>query len=126
MQVVSRLRRWSHDYGGPMSAFPMVAVSGAGLAECRKQLGLTQSGLGKATGLPRGRISEIELGHPVNFDTLRRYVAGLGGQVEIVARVGGLWLTVTCRPNSAPGEALEGADRDVRPGRVPEGRERLA
>jgi transcriptional regulator with XRE-family HTH domain len=119
-----------------MSAFPMVAVSGARLAECRKQLGLTQSGLGKATGLPRGRISEIELGHPVSFDTLRRYVAGLGGQVEIVARVGGLWLTVTCvvlpvdpgvaQPGSAPGEALEGADRDVRPGRVPEGRERLA
>lgn len=109
-----------------MSAFPMVTVSGTQLAQFRKQLGMTQSGLGKATGLPRGRISEIELGHAVSFDTLRQYVAGLGGQVEIVARIGCLWLTVTCQPSSAPGEALEGADRDVRPGRVPEGRKRPA
>ena len=101
-----------------MSAYPMVTVSGARLAEVRKELGLTQSGLGKATGLPRGRISEIELGHAVRLDTLRRYVAGLGGQVEIVARVGCLWLTVSCPPSSARGEAPEDTDGDAQPSRV--------
>lgn len=110
----------------PVSEFTMVAVSGARLSEFRKQLGMTQSRLAKATGLPRGRISEIEQGHAVSLDTLRQYVVGLGGQVEIGVRFGCLWLTVVCRPGSTPGEALEGADRDVRAGRVPERRQRPA
>jgi DNA-binding Xre family transcriptional regulator len=50
--------------------------------------------LGKATGLSQARISQIENGDAVSLDVLRTYVAGLGGQVEIVARIGDISLNV--------------------------------
>jgi len=109
-----------------MSDQMMASVSGARLADVRRQLGMTQVQLGKATGLTQARISQIERGDTVSLDALRKYVAGLGGQVEVTARVGDIRIDLACGPGSALGEALEGADGDVRPGRVPEGRERLA
>jgi DNA-binding XRE family transcriptional regulator len=66
----------------------LAAVSGAQLADLRKQLGLTQVQLASATGLTQARISQIEHGEAVSLDTLRAYITGLGGQVDIVARIG--------------------------------------
>jgi DNA-binding XRE family transcriptional regulator len=72
----------------------LAAVSGAQLAEIRQQTGLTQTQLAEATGLSQARISQIENGDAVNLDTLRAYVVGLGGQLDIVARIGDIELNV--------------------------------
>jgi len=72
----------------------LAAVSGARLAEIRRQLGLTQAQLAEATGLSQARISQIERGRSVSLDVLRTYVGGLGGQVDVVARIGDVRLNV--------------------------------
>jgi DNA-binding XRE family transcriptional regulator len=72
----------------------LAAVNGAQLADLRKQAGLTQAQLAAATGLTQARISQIEHGTDVSLDTLRAYVTGLGGQVEIVARLGTTTLNI--------------------------------
>jgi transcriptional regulator with XRE-family HTH domain len=66
----------------------LATISGARLADARKQLGLTQAQLAQATGLSQARISQIENGKAVSLDVLRTYVTGLGGRVEVVARIG--------------------------------------
>jgi DNA-binding XRE family transcriptional regulator len=72
----------------------LAAVSGARLAEVRRQLGLTQVQLAQATGLSQARISQIENGRSVSLEVLRTYVAGLGGHVDVVARIGDIQLNV--------------------------------
>jgi len=72
----------------------LAAVSGAQLAEIRRQLGLTQVQLAEATGLSQARISQIGNGDAVGLDTLCAYVAGLGGHLDIVARIGNIQLNV--------------------------------
>jgi DNA-binding XRE family transcriptional regulator len=72
----------------------LASVTGARLAEIRKQLGITQVQLAKASGLSQARISQIEHGEVVSLDVLRTYVAGLGGQVEVIARIGDVQLNV--------------------------------
>jgi DNA-binding XRE family transcriptional regulator len=81
-------RRWA------MRAETLAAVSGARLADVRRQLGLTQVQLAAATGLSQARISQIENGRSVSLEVLRTYVGGLGGQVDIVARIGDIQLNV--------------------------------
>jgi DNA-binding XRE family transcriptional regulator len=72
----------------------LAAVSGAQLAEIRQQLGMTQNQLAEATGLSQARISQIENGDAVGLKTLRSYVTGLGGHLDIVARIGNIQLNV--------------------------------
>lgn len=72
----------------------LAAVSGAQLAEIRRQLGLTQTELAETAGLSQARISQIENGGATSLDTLRAYVAGLGGHLDIVARIGNIQLNV--------------------------------
>jgi DNA-binding XRE family transcriptional regulator len=72
----------------------LASVSGAQLAEIRKQLGLTQAQLAEAAGLSQARISQIENGSATNLESLRAYVAGLGGHLDIVARIGNIQLNV--------------------------------
>jgi len=72
----------------------LASVSGAQLAEIRKQLGITQTQLAEATGLSQARISQIENGAVTSLETLRAYVAGLGGHLDIVARIGNIHLNV--------------------------------
>jgi DNA-binding XRE family transcriptional regulator len=72
----------------------LATVSGAQLADIRKQLGLTQTQLAEAAGLSQARISQIENGSATNLETLRAYVAGLGGHLDIVARIGNVHLNV--------------------------------
>ena len=48
----------------------------------------------KATGLSQARISQIERGEAVSLEVLRTYVAGLGGQVQVIARIGDIQLNV--------------------------------
>jgi DNA-binding XRE family transcriptional regulator len=72
----------------------LASVSGAQLAEIRKQLGLTQTQLAEATGLSQARISQIENGTATSLENLRAYVTGLGGHLDIVARIGNIHLNV--------------------------------
>lgn len=72
----------------------LAVVNGAQLADLRKQAGLTQAQLAAATGLTQARISQIEHGTDVSLDILRAYVTGLGGQVEIIARLGTTTLNI--------------------------------
>lgn len=72
----------------------LASVSGAQLAEIRKQLGMTQSQLAEAAGLSQARISQIENGEHTSLESLRAYVTGLGGQLEVVARIGNIRLNV--------------------------------
>jgi DNA-binding XRE family transcriptional regulator len=72
----------------------LAAVNGAQLADLRKQAGLTQAQLAAATGLTQARISQIEHGTDVSLDTLRAYITGLGGHVEIIARLGTTTLNI--------------------------------
>jgi DNA-binding XRE family transcriptional regulator len=72
----------------------LATVSGAQLAEIRRQLGMTQAQLAEAAGLSQARISQIENGTVTSLETLRAYVAGLGGHLDIVARIGNIHLNV--------------------------------
>jgi DNA-binding XRE family transcriptional regulator len=72
----------------------VAAVSGAQLADIRKELGISQQSLAQATGLSQARISQIETGEAVGLEVLRTYVVGLGGQLDIVARIGNIQLNV--------------------------------
>ncbi|WFE38399.1 helix-turn-helix transcriptional regulator [Micromonospora sp. WMMD998] len=72
----------------------LASVSGAQLAEIRKQLGMTQAQLAEAAGLSQARISQIERGESVNLEILRAYVTGLGGHLDVVARIGNIRLDV--------------------------------
>jgi DNA-binding XRE family transcriptional regulator len=72
----------------------IASVSGAQLAEIRKQLGLTQTQLAETAGLSQARISQIENGTATNLETLRAYVAGLGGHLDIIARIGNIHLNI--------------------------------
>lgn len=72
----------------------IASVTGARLADIRKELGMTQAQLGEATGLSQARISQIEQGEVIGLDVLRTYVTGLGGQVRVTARIGEIELNV--------------------------------
>ncbi len=60
------------------------------LAEVRRELRLTQAEVARAMGVSQSRVSAIERGEVSRseIDTLRAYVAALGGQVEVIARFG--------------------------------------
>jgi len=79
---------------GRMREQMLASVSGAQLAEIRKQLGMTQTQLAEAAGVSQARISQIENGEVTSLETLRAYVAGLGGHLDIVARIGNIHLNV--------------------------------
>lgn len=68
--------------------------NGSQLAEIRRSVGMTQAQLAEATGLTQARISQIENGDGAGLDTLRTYITGLGGHVDVMARVGTVRLDI--------------------------------
>ncbi|MGH4012640.1 MAG: helix-turn-helix domain-containing protein [Pseudonocardiaceae bacterium] len=58
------------------------------LADMRKRRGLTQRQVAQQMGVTVGRVSQIENGELAGIDVLDRYVAALGGLLEIVANFG--------------------------------------
>jgi len=68
----------------------LIANSAARLAEIRKSLKMTQRQLAKVIGVDQSNISRLERGNffTIEFSTLQRYVAALGGEVEVHARFG--------------------------------------
>ncbi len=56
------------------------------LDELRKSLGLTQAAVARKLKVKQPRISKIERRPDAVLETMRRYVAALGGELEIVAK----------------------------------------
>jgi DNA-binding XRE family transcriptional regulator len=63
-------------------------IDGHRLAERRKSLGLTQSDVAELMGVTKSRISQIERGEVSTVEAIARYVAALGGQIQISAVFG--------------------------------------
>ncbi|MDT5364171.1 MAG: hypothetical protein QOC69_5933 [Mycobacterium sp.] len=83
---------WGHD---PEEIDDMVAQlraveRGYRLAELREARHLNQTELGKQIGVGQRTVSKIEHGkiEHSKVETIRRYIEGLGGHVEVVARFG--------------------------------------
>ncbi|EIV93844.1 helix-turn-helix transcriptional regulator [Frankia sp. QA3] len=72
----------------------LASVSGAQLAEIRGQLGITQAQLAEATGPTQAGISQLENGTATGLEVLRAYITGLGGHLDLVARVGNIQLNI--------------------------------
>lgn len=58
------------------------------LAELRKRRGLTQSQVAKHMGVSVSRVSQIENGDVSTREVMDRYVAALGGTLNLVADFG--------------------------------------
>ncbi|WP_236542905.1 helix-turn-helix domain-containing protein [Spiractinospora alimapuensis] len=58
------------------------------LAETRRQLGMTQRDVAEAMAVSTARISQIEHGETISIDVIARYVAALGGHLDLVADFG--------------------------------------
>ncbi|TDC21153.1 XRE family transcriptional regulator [Streptomyces sp. 8K308] len=63
-------------------------IDGHRLAERRKSLGLTQSEVAELMGVTKSRVSQIERGEVSTVEAIARYVAALGGQIQISAVFG--------------------------------------
>ncbi len=57
----------------------------AGLAELRKDAGVTQRELAKRIGVSQPRVAAIERSENVTIDVLQKYVASLGAELEVAA-----------------------------------------
>jgi DNA-binding XRE family transcriptional regulator len=58
------------------------------LAELRRRRGLTQRQVAAIMGVTVGRVSQIESGELAGIDVLDRYVAALGGDLQLIANFG--------------------------------------
>jgi predicted transcriptional regulator len=58
------------------------------LADIRRRLAVTQREVAERMGVSQSRVSAIESGRNAELNTIRSYVAALGGVVEIVADFG--------------------------------------
>jgi helix-turn-helix protein len=59
------------------------------LRELRQATGKTQTEVAAAANMRQGELSRAERRDDHLLSTLRRYVEGLGGELEIIARVNG-------------------------------------
>jgi len=62
-------------------------VLGFRLAQLREDAGVSQTELARRMGVSQPRVSQLEQGDPgqMALDTLRRYIAALGGRMRVVA-----------------------------------------
>lgn len=62
-------------------------VLGYRLSQLREEMGLTQTEIAARMGISQPRVSQLEKGDidQMEVDTIRRYVAALGGKLKIVA-----------------------------------------
>jgi len=70
---------------------PLIELDGpAGLCllALREYLQLSQAQIASATGLAQSQIMRLDHKRDCKLSTLERYVAGVGGELEVVARFG--------------------------------------
>jgi DNA-binding XRE family transcriptional regulator len=64
------------------------------LKELREEASQTQAGLAAAADMSQPQISQIEKQDNHRLSTLRKYVEGLGGELEVVAVLGNKRITL--------------------------------
>jgi transcriptional regulator with XRE-family HTH domain len=62
------------------------AIAAMDLREARESVGKTQAEVSKETDMSQGEISRLERRDDLLLSTLRRYVAALGGELQLVAK----------------------------------------
>jgi transcriptional regulator with XRE-family HTH domain len=65
------------------------------LAEIRRAVGLTQEQVAAALGIKQPSLSRLESQDDMQISTLRRLVAALGGELEIIAHLPGGAIRIT-------------------------------
>jgi DNA-binding XRE family transcriptional regulator len=63
-------------------------IDGHRLAERRKALGLTQAQVAGQTGVTKSRVSQVERGEVSTIEAVARYVAAIGGTIQVSAVFG--------------------------------------
>jgi transcriptional regulator with XRE-family HTH domain len=84
----------------------------AGLTALREQAGLSQRELAKLIGVSQPRIAAIEQCRNVTVDVLDRYVAAVGGRLELNVVIGGRTISLT--DAAAPPRKRAAAERAAR------------
>jgi transcriptional regulator with XRE-family HTH domain len=79
--------RMTSDRRARIKAQASEAMAEMLLAEIRKQVGLTQTDLADALGIKQPTLSRLETQGDMQISTLRRIIAALGGQLELVAHL---------------------------------------
>lgn len=76
------------------------------LAQLRKARGLSQVQLAAAVGMDQSRISRIERGDVTRIEvgTLADYARALGGELELVVRIGELAVPLAAATHAGSGE----------------------
>jgi DNA-binding XRE family transcriptional regulator len=64
-------------------------IRGQQLAEMRQAAAITQADLAVSLGVSQARVSKIEHGENSGIDVVRAYIGALGGQLDVIASVGG-------------------------------------
>jgi hypothetical protein len=77
--------RGGEQLGGPESAEKPVIMNLRGL---RKAVGRTQGDVARSAAMSQPQLSRVEARSDHLISTLRKYVRALGGDVEVVARLG--------------------------------------
>jgi DNA-binding XRE family transcriptional regulator len=67
------------------SALAKKMMAEMGLGDVRKTQGLTQTELAKLLGVKQASLSKLEGQKDMQISTLRKFVEGLGGELEIFA-----------------------------------------
>lgn len=65
------------------------------LAEIRREVGLTQEEVAASLGIKQPSLSRLESQDDMQISTLRRLIAALGGELEIIARLPGGAIRIT-------------------------------
>lgn len=65
------------------------------LAEIRRAVGLTQEEVAASLGIKQPSLSRLESQDDMQISTLRRLVAALGGELEIIAHLPGGAIRIT-------------------------------
>jgi transcriptional regulator with XRE-family HTH domain len=68
------------------------------LARLRERAGLTQTDVARILGITQSRVSRLERAEDLNLSTLERYVAALGGELHVDARIGDDVIELTGQP----------------------------
>lgn len=86
---MSEMKRWEEKVlAAPGAAERVSEIEeelrlAAGLIALRERAGLSQRELAEKIGVKQPRIAAIERSRNVTIDVLERYVAGLGGELEL-------------------------------------------
>ena len=87
---VSKMKRGPSRHAGKRLVLPLAGV--------RAAVGKTQVDVAAKSGLAQGDVSRLEARDDIDevrLATLRRYIEGLGGELELVARFGDHVIHVT-------------------------------